>query len=67
MHSYDFQAKFVQLKGWMSAIVCCSMAKINNLWDGSMDQRKMRGLVPSSGQDGYRAQVPQHPIDSYNI
>ncbi len=26
---------------------------------------KMRGLVPCCGQDGYRAQVPQHPIDSY--
>ncbi len=26
----------------------------------------MHGLVPCCGQDGYRAQVPQHPIDSYN-
>ncbi len=35
--------------------------------DGSMDQRKLSGLVPCCGQDGYRAQVPQHPKDSYNI
>ena len=32
-----------------------------------MDQRKVRGLVPCCGKDGYRAQVPQHPIDSYDI
>ncbi len=59
--------KVVQSKGWLSAIVCCSMAKINDIWDGSMDQRKMSGLVPCCGQDGCRAQVPQHPIHSYNI
>ena len=41
------------------------MAKINDLWDGSMDKRKVRGLVPFCGQDGYRAQVPQLPLDSY--
>ncbi len=40
----------------------CIMARINNLWDGSLDKRS---LVPSCGQDCYRAQVPQHPIDSY--
>ncbi len=51
----------------MSAIVCCIVAKINDLWDGSMDQRMVRGLIPCCGQDGYRAQVPQHPIDSSNI
>ncbi len=32
-----------------------------------MDKRKVRSLDPCCGQDGYRAQVPQHPIDSYNI
>ncbi len=41
------------------------MAKINDLWDGSMDKGKMRGLVPFCGQVGHRAQVLQHPIDSY--
>ncbi len=51
----------------MSAIVCCSMVKINDLWDGSMDKGKVQGLVPCCGQDGYRAQVSQFPIDSYNI
>ena len=44
--------KSVQLKGWLSAIVCCSMAKINDLWDGSMDKRKVRSLVPCCGQGG---------------
>ncbi len=48
-------------------VVCWSMARINDLWDGSMDKRKVRSLVPCCGQDGNRAQVPQHPIDSYNI
>ena len=27
----------------------------------------MHGLVPCCGQDGYRAQVPQQPKESYNI
>ena len=48
-------------------VVCWSMARINDLWDGSMDKRKVRSLVPCCGQDVNRAQVPQHPIDSYNI
>ena len=48
-------------------VVCWSMARINDLCDGSMDKLKVRGLVPCFGQDGYRAQVPQRPIDSYNI
>ncbi len=49
-------------------VVCWSMARINDLWDGSMDKRKVRSLVPYCGQDGYyRTQVLQHPIDSYNI
>ncbi len=59
-HSEDFQTKVVQSKGWLSAIVCCSMAKINDLWDGSMDKRKVRSLVPCCGQDGNLAQEPQH-------
>ena len=48
-------------------VVCWCMARINDLWDGSMDKRKVRSLVPCCGQDGNRAQVSQHPIDSYNI
>ena len=43
----------------------CSMAGIYDLLDGSLDKRKVRGLVPCCGEDGYRAQVPQHTIDSY--
>ena len=30
-------------------VVCWSMAKINDLWDGSMDKRKVRGPVPCCG------------------
>ena len=44
-------------------VVCWSMARINDLWDGSMDKRKVRSLDPCYGQDGNRAQVPQYPID----
>ncbi len=43
------------------------MAKIIDLWDGSMEVRKVSGLVPCCGQDGYRAQVLQQTIDSNNI
>ncbi len=35
-------------------VVCWSLARINDLWDGSMDKRK----VPCCGQDSNRAQVP---------
>ncbi len=31
-------------------------------WDGSLDKRKERCLVPCCGQVGYQAQVPQHLI-----
>ncbi len=44
----------MQTKGWLSAIKCSSMAKI-----------KVRGLVSCCGQDGYRAQVLQLPINTY--
>ena len=43
----------------------CSMARIYNQWDGSLDKRKVSDLVVHCCcQDGYRAQVPQHPIYS---
>ena len=50
------------INGWLSL----------GVWLGSMiygdgSKRKVRSLVPCCGQDGYRAQVPQHPIDSNNI
>ena len=35
-------------------VVSWSMARINDLWDGSMDKRKVRGLVPCCGQDELR-------------
>ena len=42
------------------------MARIYDLLDGSLDKRKVRGLVPCYGQDGYRAQVQQHPMDTFS-
>ena len=30
-------------------------------------KRKVRGLMPCFGQNGYQAQVLQHPIDSYSL
>ncbi len=48
-------------------VVCWSMARINDLWDVSLEKRTVHSLVPCCGQDGNRAQVPQHPIDSYNL
>ncbi len=36
----------------------CNMAKMNDLWDGSLVKRKVHGLVPCCGQNVYRAQVP---------
>ncbi len=41
----------------------CSIARINDLWDRSLDKRKVCGLVPCCRQ-GYRAQVPQNSIDT---
>ena len=42
-------------------IVCWSMARINDLWDGSMDKCKVRGLVPCCGQDGYELRYHNAP------
>ncbi len=56
MHSQD---KGRAIKG---LVVCWSMARINDLWDGSMDKRKVLSLVPFCGQDGDRAQVPHRFI-----
>ena len=39
--------------------------RIYDLWDGSLDKRKVRGVVPWCGQDGYQAQIPRYAIDSY--
>ncbi len=43
----------------------CSMARIYDIRDGYLDKRKVRSMVLCCGEDVYRAQVPQHPIDSY--
>ncbi len=63
MHSYNFKTQVVQSRDGLYAIVCCSMAKINDIWVGSVDKRRVRGLVPCCGQDGYRAKVKQLPMD----
>ena len=34
------------------------------IFSEALDKQKVRGLVPCCGQDGYLAQVSQHPIDS---
>ena len=46
-------------------VVCLSRARINDLWDGSMHQCKVRVLVPCCGQDGYRAHITSN-IYVYN-
>ncbi len=41
----------------------CSNVRIYDLWGGSLDKLKVRGLVLCCDQNGYRAQViPQHPM-----
>ncbi len=37
----------------------------SDFWDWSFKKRKVCGVVPCYSQDGYRAQVLWHPIDSY--
>ncbi len=39
-------------------VVNWSMARIIDLWDGSMDKRKVRSLVPCCGQDGKYRNTP---------
>ena len=38
----------------------CSMARIYDLWDGTLDKRI--SLFPCCDHDAYQAQVPQQPI-----
>ncbi len=57
MHSQDFKKKVVQAETWLSA-------RFNDLWDGYFEKRKVRGLIPCCGKDGFWAQVPEHPIDT---
>ncbi len=57
-------------KGCATKWVGCllrSMARINDLWDCFLDERKVRSLVHCCGQDINRALVPPQPIDSYKI
>ncbi len=43
----------------------CNMARIYDLWDGSLDKPKVHGLVLCCGQDGYPPKVPQQHIVIY--
>ncbi len=47
------------IKGLVIRFVVWLLAMIYDLGDGSLDQRKVVGLV----SDGFQAQVLQHPID----
>ena len=51
MPSWNLQTKVVQSKGWLSAMLR-NMARINDPWDGSLNKRKVRGLVSCFGHDG---------------
>ena len=58
----------VQSKGWLSTIVCCSVAKINDLWDGSIGPAQVAWVwslvvVRMAIELKYR----KHLIDAYNI
>ncbi len=48
------------IKGWFFCYVICY-----DLWDGSLEMRKVRGLVTCCGQNCNRNQLPQHPKVSY--
>ena len=41
------------------------VSRIYDLWDGYLDKRKVCGLVPCCGQDGYQAQLLHKLIDTY--
>ena len=65
---YHGQLKFQisRQRSWNQRVGCLllyvfSVAKFNDLWEGSLDTGQARGLVPCCGQDSYRAQLPQHP------
>ncbi len=40
-------------KGQRVGCLLGSMAVIYDLWDGSLEKRKVSGLFPCCGQDGY--------------
>ncbi len=46
----------------IKGLIVCYVICLGSM-DGSLD--KVRGLFPCCGQYGYRAQVPQYPIDYY--
>ncbi len=62
MHSQNFQTKVMQSQGWLSALWCvqdlCKRLVLRTC-------ARCMGLDLCCGQDGYRAQVLQHPVDSY--
>ena len=52
-------------QGLCNQSVCCllcSMARINNLWDGSLDKRKVHGLVSFCGQMAIELKYRNTPL-----
>ncbi len=54
----------VRIKGLVVCYVKWLRSMIYEMGLGPCSARCV-GLVPCFGQDGYQAQVPQHPIDTY--
>ena len=54
----------MQSKGWLSAIVCCSKAKINDLWDGSMDNLHVHCF---NGEFFLLTNIKEFEIKEYSI
>ncbi len=52
-------------KGRAFPELLCSLASIYNLLYVSLDNRKVRGLVPYCGQDDFQAQVSKHLMNTY--
>ncbi len=49
--------KVVQSKGWLSVMQCGKGMSLRTI-------AKIAGLFHYFGQDGFRARVPQHPIET---
>ncbi len=66
-NSLPHSARTFRQRSYNQKVGCllCSMDRIFDILDGSLDKRKVRCLVLCCGQDGYRTQIPQHSIDSY--
>ena len=59
MHNNDSHTQVVTIKGLIVCYVCSVVGSLKR-----MGLRTCAGLVPCCGQDGYRTQVPQTPIET---